>query len=424
MATEAVQIYLTTPQKNKFEKGKAFQLSHTQLESDTGQHHVEIHLSPKDYKDLLRKAASKKGYRFDPSKVQGGSILSSIKSAGRKLGHAAKAAGHEVKDVLVKHARNAADEAFDRAGSHLMNGDFRYESVKHSAKTVAKKHYRKAKEEVKDVIKKHVKNFVDDGIQPTGSEFSGHAETEPLHGLEAGGDVNGIHPICVKTKGGRIRKVRGGKAGILDQQFSLADVGNTVKHAFTGKDLLHDKFSINQAIDTGKQVLRKVGLGLKKGSPEMREKMAALRSRRKVKGGSVSSTLKTVGRKIINSGRTVGRVLNPIIKSGVKASAPIIIPALSAAAGTAATGAMLASEFGAPLAGAAGMTAASFTDAALNHAVHSYTDGGRLHVHGGPLRFGVPMVCRDSEYNTHKHGIYRERGTGCGILHGGSMAPL
>ena len=76
--TESISVFLTSAQKKKLEEGKTFQLSSHQLQSGQGKHHVEIHMSQKHHKEVLRNAAHNRGYRFSPDKVVGSGIFGSI----------------------------------------------------------------------------------------------------------------------------------------------------------------------------------------------------------------------------------------------------------------------------------------------------------------------------------------------------------
>ena len=50
--TDKIQVFLTSAQKKKFENGKTFQLSATQLNAGTGKFHVEIEMTTKNHKEL------------------------------------------------------------------------------------------------------------------------------------------------------------------------------------------------------------------------------------------------------------------------------------------------------------------------------------------------------------------------------------
>ena len=100
---EKLEVFLTTAQKRNFEQGKSFQLSHKQLETKTGKHHVEIHLSKAHHNKLLRNVKENKGFRFTPEIVLGGSFLKSLGNITKKVG---KFVTHHVSKDLVKAGLN------------------------------------------------------------------------------------------------------------------------------------------------------------------------------------------------------------------------------------------------------------------------------------------------------------------------------
>jgi ribosomal protein S6E (S10) len=84
--SEMIEVFLNTAQKKKFEKGENFQLSAAQLQSDDGDHHVEIEMLPKHQKEMLKNVSNNKGYRFSSNKIVGGSILGDIaRGLGKKF---------------------------------------------------------------------------------------------------------------------------------------------------------------------------------------------------------------------------------------------------------------------------------------------------------------------------------------------------
>ena len=375
---EKVQVYLTTPQKNKFEKGQSFQLSHAQLEAGQGQHKVEIHLGLKEYRDLLKKASSKKGFRFDPSKVQGGSILESFTKTAKATGRVAK-----------RHATDAEKAVL----------------------AVAKEHLSRAIEAKKQELIEHAKGSVNNISTGMLKNYGNNADLQPKSGQSEPFDVNGAgvdgiqpKPICVKS-GGRIRK--GGRCcrgkGIVDDPFTLRqavgavkDVGHLVGLGIKkrrGKGILDDKFTLRQAVGAVKDIGRVVGLGVSrkgKGSEEMKQKMAELRARRNVGGGSILGKLKkgvkAVGNVAYHAGREGLHLAKPVLKSAIT---PVAL-----ASGAMAT-ALSAPEVG-PGAPIIGSMVGTMTDSILNKAV----DGlGFLKVPGSPLLRGVPR------FNAHKHRL-------------------
>ena len=78
-------MFLTSAQKNKFQSGKTFQLSATQLNAGTGKFHVEIEMTKKNHRELLRNVSKNKGYRFTSEKIVGAGFFGDIaKSVGKK----------------------------------------------------------------------------------------------------------------------------------------------------------------------------------------------------------------------------------------------------------------------------------------------------------------------------------------------------
>jgi hypothetical protein len=105
--TETVQVFLSSSQKKKFEKGETFQLSASQLQSGTGKFHVEIEMTSKNHKELLRNVSKNKGYRFTNAKIVGGSLLADIaKSVAKTVG----------KKVAKKVAEKGLDFIGEKSG--------------------------------------------------------------------------------------------------------------------------------------------------------------------------------------------------------------------------------------------------------------------------------------------------------------------
>jgi hypothetical protein len=95
---ESVKVFLTNPQKNKMQGGKPFQLSSTQLQADSGKHAVEIQLTAKNHKTLLKNVSNNKGYRFSPDKIEGAGFFGDLaKKAGKKV---AKAVAEKALDKI------------------------------------------------------------------------------------------------------------------------------------------------------------------------------------------------------------------------------------------------------------------------------------------------------------------------------------
>ena len=76
--TESIKVYLTAAQKNKLNGGKTFQLSAHQLSAGHGKHAVEIQMTSRNHKQLLKNVSHNKGYRFTKDKIEGAGIFSNI----------------------------------------------------------------------------------------------------------------------------------------------------------------------------------------------------------------------------------------------------------------------------------------------------------------------------------------------------------
>jgi hypothetical protein len=85
--SETISVFLTTAQKNKMLSGKMFQLSSHQLSAASGKHAVDIEMSTKNYKTLVKNVGKNKGYRFTADKVINGSgFFGNIaKTVGKKI---------------------------------------------------------------------------------------------------------------------------------------------------------------------------------------------------------------------------------------------------------------------------------------------------------------------------------------------------
>jgi hypothetical protein len=108
-----IQVYLNNPQRKKFEAKLPFQMSHPQLEAGQGIHHVEIEMLPHHYRDLLTKAHHKKGFRFSPEVVQGGSMVGSVLKGAKWW------KTHVPKEVTQELIKIGADTAAQHYGKEL-----------------------------------------------------------------------------------------------------------------------------------------------------------------------------------------------------------------------------------------------------------------------------------------------------------------
>ena len=84
--TEKIEVFLTSAQKNKFQSGKTFQLSASQIQSSNGKFHVDIEMTTKNYKALVKNVGKNKGYRFTADKIVSSGFFGDIaKTVGKKV---------------------------------------------------------------------------------------------------------------------------------------------------------------------------------------------------------------------------------------------------------------------------------------------------------------------------------------------------
>ena len=81
--SEKIELNLTTAQLRKMKTGKPFQLTHVQLMEGTtsSRHEVEISVSVQTAKKIRSALKRGKGFRFNPSLIEGGSLKSFLKKA-------------------------------------------------------------------------------------------------------------------------------------------------------------------------------------------------------------------------------------------------------------------------------------------------------------------------------------------------------
>ena len=128
--TESISVFLTTAQRNKMQGGKTFQLSASQIQAGTGKHNVDIEMTSKDYKQLVRNVSKNKGFRFTPDKVVGSGIFKDIskklakKLAPKALDYIGEKTGQKgITDALKKSSDDLIDIGADKiTGGKLVKG--------------------------------------------------------------------------------------------------------------------------------------------------------------------------------------------------------------------------------------------------------------------------------------------------------------
>ena len=351
---QVIQVFLTTAQKRNFEHGKAFQLSSSQLQETTGKHHVEIYLSGPHYHKLMKNIKGHKGFRFTPEIVLGGSILSSLGKAAKSVG---RFIAHNVSKDAVKSGLN--------------------------------------------------------GLAMVGSTALGHPELGALasHGINMAVDAGyGHHDKSVSMRDHAMNTARdiGNHYAPQAEQYAQHHHPHAYQAYQVGRQIHSDyKGYGGRGMKGGK---------LKKGSAEMKEKMARLRSMRK--GGDILGNLRKafdpkqngVAKTFNQAKSTVAPYIRPAITQGIAAGIDMMT--------------------GTPI--------GSVATPAISRAVNSGLDranigvglrgrGKRIHTKYGGLIGGIPtpILTQRAHDMINTMGLTAHRHTPNGLPNmGGSFLPL
>ena len=132
---QTIELFLTQPQFLKYHKGKTFQLTNSQLQSDSGKNKVDLHLAKSEYNKLLRAIKNGKGFRFTDKIVKGGSLWGSIKAGVGKVREGISRVGQFIKkNVDPNIVKSIVDAGIDVVPKKYLNDKY-----KNLAKTAADK---------------------------------------------------------------------------------------------------------------------------------------------------------------------------------------------------------------------------------------------------------------------------------------------
>jgi hypothetical protein len=242
--SETISVFLSTAQKNKMASGKTFQLSASQLQAGSGKHPVDIEMTTKNYKALVRNVGKNKGYRFTADKVVNGSGF---------LGNIAKT-------VVKKIAKTVAEKGLDYVGQKTGQSG------------------------ITNALKNSVDGLVDVGADKiTGGKMTKGSQAMKDHmarlrsmrkgkGMQTeieGGNVfddirNGFNRTFNPKLGREIKNAFTSKPA-REVYKGLADVGLKIGSSFTGLPLGLAQGEINKQID-GASIKRRSYIMVKGGS--------------------------------------------------------------------------------------------------------------------------------------------------------------
>jgi hypothetical protein len=174
---ESVKVFLTTAQKNKMQGGKTFQLSASALQAGSGKHAVEIQMTLKNHKALLKNVSKGKGYRFSADKIEGAGFFGDLaKKAGKVL------------------AKKVAEKALDKIGEKT------------------------GQKGITDALKGSVDGLVDVGADKISKKVSG--------GKLAKGSPE------MKARMAKLRNMRKGKGMDMDMEMEGENIFDDIRNGF------------------------------------------------------------------------------------------------------------------------------------------------------------------------------------------------
>ena len=328
---QTIELFLTQPQFLKYRKGKTFQLTNSQLQSDSGKNKVDLHLAKSEYNKLLRAIKNGKGFRFTDKIVKGGSLWGSIKAGVGKVREGISRVGQFIKkNVDPNIVKSIVDAGIDVVPKKYLNDKY-----KNLAKTAA-----------------------DKTVDFSYMDNSGKSLTENALSL-----ADKLSPELTEV-GYDAKDLALRKANKLAQK---------IKTRFEEKPMVEGDGIRAEAVKNKRPL---------KGSQEARDKMAHLRSMRKIKGSGI-----------------IGNILLPVA-GGVAGSFVGGLPG-------------------------------ELIGQSLGMAVGRVIDGDGLknttHLKHGQLIDGVPrpVVSRQSTESVKKHGYYKkQRGKNGLHINGGAMLQL
>jgi len=278
---ERIEVYLTPQQHKKLLHHEPFQLSAQQLK-DSDKHigkkfHVELQLSKAHYKKLLSNVKAGKGYRFTKEAILGGDLLGELWNGAKKAAGAVGSVVNKVgeyipADMIRKGVKTGLTAGATALGTMVGNPELGLMAAPLIDKGVdyAEKGYNyfKSKKEPKDALQDayetyapRARQYVEDRIPATRRARELYDEYEP-----------------------RVRKVYRKARKVYYQEPDDEEDDDEEDYAPPPPPRRRKpQYSAPAPSDYSGYG----GRGLKKGSAEMKAKMAKLRAMRTVKGGAV-----------------------------------------------------------------------------------------------------------------------------------------
>jgi uncharacterized UPF0146 family protein len=240
--SETISVFLTTAQKNKMQGGKTFQLSASQLQAGSGKHAVDIEMSTKNHKTLVKNVGKNKGYRFTADKIVGSGFFKDIgKSIAKKaapvaLDYIGKKTGQK---GIINALKGSVDGLIDVGADKITGGKMKKGSPEMAAHMARLRGMRKGK-----------------GIEQEDEMIEGEGILDDIK--------NGWNRTFNPKLGRKIKKAFTSKPA-REIYKGLVDVGLKVGSRFTGLPLGLAEGEIDRQID-GASIKRSNAIMVKGGT--------------------------------------------------------------------------------------------------------------------------------------------------------------
>jgi hypothetical protein len=293
---EKVEVYLTPAQHKKWLNKQPFQLSAYQLKaSDKAvgkKFHVALELSAAHYKKLLRNVKAGKGYRFTSEAITGGSLLGELWNGAKKV--ASKVAEYVPADVIRKGVKTGLTAGATALGTMVGNPelglmaapliDKGVDFAEKGYNFIKKKPTRSDIEEQLEHYKPHIQSYVEERVPAARKARKMYEEYAPK-----------ARKVYQKAR----RMYYDEPDDEDDEEDYEPPRRRRASHQRQSAPAPSDYSGYGEGLK-----------GLKKGSPEMKAKMAKLRAMRK--GGDIKAESKAAPKPIVllnNLGQIGGKLV-------------------------------------------------------------------------------------------------------------------
>ena len=290
---EVIEIHLTQPQLLKLAKNQSFQVNPKQFTEKHGKHHIGIVVKKHHHKRFLNNIKNNKGFRFTKEIIHGTGWWDDLKGGVSQAWNGAKEVGNYIRDNIPKdYVSNGLVGLSTAAGTLIGNPELGIMSKPFIDKGVDYLYSRKPakqiiQEELEERLPQRYKDMYNRGrdIYNSGRDIYNRGKqyyddyNDSYNNYDDYDDEEDDEDNYVPTPPRRQPPI--GKRSI--KPTIKPTIRRAVK-SYIPQEYMQRYAKPQPIHNDGKAY---TGRGLKKGSPEMKEKMAKLRAMRKTKGGNI-----------------------------------------------------------------------------------------------------------------------------------------